>query len=122
MLAFTPLPSGQPSTQPQPVYRLIMQTAPGRVDTGASYPGCAQNNTALCQPAQFATLKAAVDYAAAHNEIPVSVSSADEAWRIIAGAQPISPQQIIKTGPSTMTMLLLAAAAMFIVPKFLRRS
>jgi len=99
-----------------------MQTAPGRVDTGATYPGCAQNNTALCQPVQFATLQAAISYASAHNEIPVSVASADEAWRIAAGAQPINPNQIFSTGPSMMTLLLLGAAAFFIVPKFLRRS
>lgn len=120
MLAFTPLPPAQPAGA-QPVYRLIMQTAPGRVDTGATYPGCAQNNTSLCQPVQFATLQNAVDYAKAHNEIPVAVSSADEAWRIAAGAQPINPNQIISTGPSLTMLLLLGAAAFFIVPRFLRR-
>lgn len=121
MLAFTPLPS-TPVPTSQPVYRLIMQTSPGRVDTGATYPGCAQNATQYCQPVQFATLTDAVNYAKAHNEIPVSVASADEAWRIASGAQPINPNQIISTGPSLTMLLLLGAAAFFIVPKFLRRS
>src|SRR5262245_4320838 len=120
MLAFTPLPSS-PTPAPQPVYRFILVTAPGRVDTGASYTGCAQNNTQACQPVQFATLQNAIDYAKAHNEIPVQVSSAEEAWRIVAGAQPINPNQILSTGPSLTTMLVLGAAAFFLLPKILKR-
>ena len=103
------------------IYRLILATAPGRVDTGASYPGCAQNNTGACIPIQFSTIQDAIDYAKAHNEVPVQVASADEAWKIIAGAMPINPSQVLSTGPSMMTMLLIGLAAIFLVPRFFKK-
>jgi hypothetical protein len=103
------------------VYRLILATTPGRIDTGASYPGCAQNNTQACIPIQFSTIDDAVNYAKSHNEIPVQVASADEAWKIIAGAQPINPSQILGRGPDMMTLLLIGGALIFVGPMLLKK-
>jgi len=86
------------------VYRLILETSPGRVDTGATYPGCLPRGTAsdvaLCDPQQFASTADAFAYAAAHNEIPVIVASA-EAGYVIAEAEERARQlQQQYTGPS----------------------
>jgi hypothetical protein len=111
------------------VFRLILQTAPGRVDTGATYSGCNRSNPNACQPLQTATIQAAVDYAHAHNEIPVRVSSVDEAWNIAEGKQPIQQSQIITgSGGDLMSLfsdpIMLGVAAIgviFLVPKLFKK-
>lgn len=89
------------------VYRLILKTPrPGMnypegvsYDTGATYAGCAQNNTAPCDPQQFDHLKDAVDYASKRGEVPVMVQSAEQTWNILEGKQPITDDMVIqKTG------------------------
>lgn len=80
------------------IYRLILKSAPGRYDTGATYPTCSQANPSGCQPQQFATLADAVNYSYAHNETPVWTTTANEAWAIVAGTQQINTADILPAG------------------------
>jgi hypothetical protein len=67
------------------IYRLIVETAPGRVDTGANYPGCSPENPNACDPRQFATLDDAYAYAEQRGEEPYVAGSVEEVWDIVAG-------------------------------------
>lgn len=91
----------------QPVTRFIMETAPGRVDTGANYPGCARDNQGACIPIQFSSMEDALQYAADHRENPVIVPDAETAWGMVEGTIPIPSA----AGMSSTTMLGLGAAA-----------
>lgn len=108
MPSLTPTPSTTPSLSPGAVapapsgtiYRLILRSERnGKItfDTGATYPACSQSNPEGCQPMQFESEKAAVEYALAHGETPVRVSSEAEAWDIAEGRKPIVANQIIST-------------------------
>lgn len=93
---------GAYALDPSRVYRFIMSTPNninGRIDTGASYPGCSVENPSACQPQQFYTIDDAVTYALSHSEIPVMVASADEAYGIIAGTIPLDASKIV-TAPT----------------------
>ena len=87
------------------IYRLIIDMAPGRIDTGATYPGCSRDNQAACVPIQFSTMEEALAYAAANGETPVIVPDADTAWGMVEGTIPIPSPGI------SPTMLGLGAAA-----------
>src|SRR5262245_6548132 len=105
------------------VYRLILRTPrPGisypegvSYDTGATYAGCAQNNTAPCDPQQFNTEQDAINYANSRGEIPVRVSSVEQTWEILEGRQPITDNMVIDSGFSlssiTGSPLLIGALA-----------
>lgn len=69
--------------QQYPIYRLIIETSPGRVDTGATLPGCDMQHETLCDPRQFARTLDAYNYAIGRGEIPVIVDSTDAAWAIV---------------------------------------
>jgi hypothetical protein len=66
-----------------PIYRLIFETSPGRVDTGATLPGCSREHPENCDAMQFACTKDAFDHAALQNEIPVIVPTVEDAWAIV---------------------------------------
>lgn len=87
------------------IYRMVLQTSPGRVDTGATYPQCSPDNPAACQPQQFASVQDAIDYASANGETPVLVASAADAWDIAAGRRPIAPEMILAQ-PSILSSLM----------------
>lgn len=95
-----PLPptSTHPLPGTLPVYRMVLETKPGQVDTGASYSGCSRSNSMACQPIQFASIQDAVEYAYAHNEIPYRVFSAEESWQTIEGVLPLDTSRIL--GPA----------------------
>lgn len=105
MPSLTPTPTSSPggaggpvSVSPSPqgtIYRLILKSPNGKYDTGATYPACTRSNPDGCQPMQFDTEKDAVEYALAHGETPVRVSSEEEAWRIVEGTQPVNVAAII---------------------------
>lgn len=105
------------------VYRLILETAPNRVDTGATYPLCSRSNTDACKPIQFASIQDAINYAAANNETPVSVSTEEEAWAIIEGTQPIHSESIIPIGgfSSELPWVAVAIGAVLILPRLLKK-
>lgn len=92
------------SNMEYPVYRLILQTAPGRVDTGATYPGCTREQPDLCYALQFATVQEAFSFAAGHNEIPRIVQSADEAFNLAEEEERSRLLQTQYTGPSASPM------------------
>lgn len=98
------------------VYRLILAspdpTSPTgiRYDTGATYPTCARNNPAGCQPMVFETLEKAKQTAIRQNEIPVLVNSSEQAWRIIEGSE--TPVPLVETtSMSSIGLLSLALVA-----------
>ncbi len=62
--------SDQPSVYP--TYRLIIETSPGRVDTGATLPSCTREHPDLCDPRQFANTPDAFAYGEGRGEIPNS--------------------------------------------------
>lgn len=112
------------------IYRLILKTPrPGMnypegvsYDTGATYAGCAQNNTRPCDPQQFNHLKDAVDYAAKRGEVPVTVQSAEQTWAILEGRQPITDDMVIQESgglsdivqnPLTMGALILGGLFLY---------
>jgi len=109
------------------VYRLILETEPGRVDTGATYEGCSQNNKDACQPVQFANVQDAINFARQRGEIPVHVPNAQVAWDIIEGRHSISENMIISEqgsgffgiGDNPFMMAALAIGAVVILPKLL---
>lgn len=106
------------------VFRLILETSPGRVDTGATYQGCSRQNADACQPAQFATVQDAIAFAKQRGEIPVKVPSADVAWMIVEGNYPISDSMIITDSGLPVdpkTLLIVGAAAVVILPMLLKR-
>ena len=110
------------------VYRLILETSPGRVDTGATYQGCTRANPDACQPVQFSSVQDAINFAHQRGEVPVKVPNEIVAWDIVDGRHAITDDMII-TSPtdgifSSLTanpMLLagVAVAAIFILPKLL---
>lgn len=108
---------------PGQVYRLIMVTAPGRVDTGATYPLCSRSNPDACQPIQFTTVGEAVSYAQQHGETPLQVNNAEEAWSIVEGKAPINPEHILGQGGGSDWMLWAAGilAAVFVLPKVFKK-
>ena len=103
------------------IYRLILVTSPGRVDTGATYPGCSRSNTNQCRPIQFASVDDAVKYAKEHNETPVQVHDVEEVWGIVEGRIPISESAIL--GGIGLSPMILAAAlgAALLLPKLLKK-
>jgi len=107
------------------VYRLIIVSEPGRVDTGALYPGCSRSNPDACKPMQFASIEDAVAYSKANNEIPYLVNTIDEAWSIVDGSQAINPAQVISDGAGggvgTIGMVAIGAMALFFLPKMLKK-
>jgi hypothetical protein len=120
-------PAGTPAA-PRPVYRMILDSGGGRVDTGATYPGCSAANPSACGPVQFASILDAVTYAYAHNEIPYMVASADEAFGIAEGRILPTPANIIPppSGPAPgvagadMSTLILAGLALLAVRGVIR--
>lgn len=108
---------------PGKVYRLILESAPGRIDTGASYPLCSRSNPDACKPIQFADVETAVNYAKANNEIPVRVNTADEAWAIMEGSQPIDEANIITGGLLDNPAVLVAGliGILFVAPKLFKK-
>lgn len=118
------VPTGNP-TQPNiqvnlgAIYRFIFATNPHQFDTGANYPGCSPVNTAMCDPQQFPTLAAAIQYANSRDEIPYIASSVAEVWGIINGTTPLDPKKIYGASGGNNTLLLIAAgiAAFFILRK-----
>lgn len=99
-------------------YRLVLVSAPGRIDSGATYPGCSRANPDACRPGQFPTIQAAWDYAAAHGETPLLVGSPDEAWDIAEGRK--APG--FWAGLSTAGKLGVVALAAVLLKKVGRRS
>lgn len=83
-----------------PIYRLIEETSPGRVDTGATLPSCSIDHPENCDPRQFADTAGAFAYAASRNEIPVIVASAAEAWNIVEAENRARQLHTQYTGPS----------------------
>ena len=65
------------------ITRFLLINANGSVESGANYAGCARDHPELCDPQHHASLTEAVAYATAHGEIPVTVASADDAFKII---------------------------------------
>lgn len=92
--------SSQSQAGSYPVYRLIIETSPGRVDTGATLPGCTSDTPSLCDPKQFANTVDAFNYAHSRNETPVIVPSADAAWNIANAEERSRQLQTQYTGPS----------------------
>lgn len=91
----------------RPVYRFILELTneTGTVyGTGASYPACSRSNPDGCEPIEFTSLQAAIDYAESQGEIPVMVDSEETAWRIIEGAQPITEDMLLTGGFSLAGM------------------
>jgi len=128
--ALSQSPTGGPSSAGQSagagrsiVYRLILQSAPGRVDTGATYPACTRDNPDGCGPMQFSSVGEAVQYALAHGEVPYMVSSVNEVWGIVDGSLPIHPNQILQSAPGALagmdwsTLLTLGGLALFFLKK-----
>ena len=83
-----------------PLYRLIIETSPGRVDTGVTLPLCSVDHPENCDPKQFACTKDAFDYATARGETPVIVFDAEEAWAIVDAENRARQQQTQYSGPS----------------------
>lgn len=114
----TVIDSALNNVQTKPIHRFILQTpdlsfSTGfRYDTGADYPQCSISNTAACQPMQFGSVQDAINYALAHNEIPVSVQSSAEVWNIIAGNQPVPPA--LTGGVSNMSLGLIGLGLLFV--------
>lgn len=106
-------PAGGITSPDGKVYRLIIPTSPGRVDTGGTYPGCSLDNQPACRPYQFGSIQEAYDFAAANNEIPQLVGSADEAWDIVYGRK--------SAGGSSKTWMIAGIAALFFLPKLLKK-
>lgn len=116
------------------VYRFVIYAPPGDpascgalaaqgcYNTGASYLGCSRSNPDACRPAQFANLDDLLAYTAAHNEIPVQVSSPDEAFAIMEGRAQINEANILTGGaPSLGMMVAVGAAALLVLPALLKR-
>lgn len=108
-------------------YRLILRNTPGTADynpaasnfnTGANYPTCTRGTPDGCDPKDFDTIDAAVAYAAAHGETPVTVQTADEAWLIVSG-KAVDPSQVLPLPTSTITYALYAVGA-YLAYKFFR--
>lgn len=106
-------------------YRLILTTAPGRIDTGATYAGCSSNNAASCDPKQFARVEDAVAYAEMRGEIPVMVTSAEQAFAIAEGREPINEDMIVDSGGGMFSNLfsnpLLVGGLAIVAVLFLRK-
>lgn len=101
------------------LYRFILNSAPGRYDTGANYNGCSAVNSAMCDPKQFATLSDAIAYANSRGEIPYQVSSASEVWALIDGNTPIQPAQLLNSGGGSGGLMAigLGAVALYLLLK-----
>ena len=111
------------------VYRFILMS-PGRADTGAGYPGCSPNTQNRCDPRGFNgpdALQQAISYAYTHNEVPVQVSSQQEAWDMLSGKTAITSASILSSGGGLFggldmtTLLLVGLAAIFVVPRLFKR-
>jgi len=100
-----------PDFSGDPIYRLIFETEPGRVDTGATYPGCSRDNTGPCIPVQFGTIEEAVDYARSHGEEPLIVPDVETAWGIVEGTIPKPSAGI---SPAVMGLGALAVIALLL--------
>lgn len=116
------IPSGGGQTNIQPnlqyIYRFIINSAPGRYDTGANYPGCSQVNSAMCDPQQFTTLQAAIAYAQSRDEIPYLATSVAEVWGIIGGTIAPDPTKVYGASSGIPWYLLaVAAVAAYVVLK-----
>lgn len=81
------------------VYRLLLKNPAGGpfIESGATYPMCSRDNPDGCKPIEFANKDDAVYYSNNHNEIPIWVNSAEQAWNIIEGKEPIPSQTSIGT-------------------------
>lgn len=112
--------TGKQSEEDMAIYRLILETAPNRVDTGATYPGCSQANASACKPMQFVSINDAVQFAKDHGEIPVRVNSVSEAWAIVEGRKPIDEANIITGSGNTLLLVGAAVAAAVVLPKLLK--
>lgn len=100
ILSYTTSGGGSGGTFTYPAYRLIIQSGISGYESGATYPGCTRDTASLCHALSFATIQDAFYYAHQHNEIPVVVQTADEAW-VIADAEERARQlQTQYTGPS----------------------
>ncbi len=96
---------------PPGLYRFILESAPGRFDTGANYNGCSAVNSMMCDPQQFVSLAAAVAYAVSRKETPYMVNSAAEVWGIINGTVPLNTSQIVGAN-SAMSPLVIGGVAL----------
>lgn len=94
------------------VYRFFIETAPGRIDTGASYPACSRANPSGCNPVQFATIQDALDYAKSKGETLVKAASGDEAFDIIEGKQPLNTANIVSSTSDMVPWGTLATVAL----------
>lgn len=103
------------------IYRLIILSANGKYDTGATYPSCHISNPDGCKPVQFNSEQDAIDYALQNGEIPVRVNSVQEAWDIVEGKIAIQESSILGQGFDTMTLLAIGAAAVFVLPMLLKK-
>lgn len=65
------------------IYRLGVQEASGGISTGATYPGCSQSNTPVCQPLVFSSVSAWVNYSYLHGEVPYVVDSDSQVWATV---------------------------------------
>ena len=113
------------------IFRLILFTPRpgmnypegGSWDTGATYGGCSKANTAACDPQQFNTLQDAVNYAHAHNETPVRMSTEAEVWAVLDGQKPITDDMIVTdggfslAGMSPLTLGVIALGAVVVLPR-----
>lgn len=106
------------------IYRLLIMSErrDGSVESGATYAGCSRSNPTGCQPLTFANMDDALFYCSEHNEIPVAVASADDAWDIVDGKKTVDPNMILSTaGISTPLLLVGVAAAVLVLPKLLKK-
>ena len=82
-----------------PIYRLILpdHSNPTHPYTsGATYPDCDRiDNPEACHPISFQTLPHAIEYAYAHNELPVMTANLAEVAHIIAGTKAVTPDMVL---------------------------
>lgn len=96
------------------IYRLLLKNPAGGpfVESGATYPSCSRTNPGGCVPLEFANRDDAMYYSKTHNEIPVWVNSAEQAWNIIEGKEPI---------PSSISIGSVLLLALPFIGKFLKK-
>lgn len=99
------------------VYRMLLQESNGTVNSGATYPGCSRSNPDGCKPISFANMDDAVFYSKGHNEVPVRVHDAEEAWAIVEGRIPVSESSIFSGLDISPTMIAVGLAALFMLTR-----
>lgn len=119
------MPSATPGTQiptttgavtpDGPRYRFFVESFEPyhRFDTGANLPGCTRSNPEGCDPQQFKSLSDVLGYAKPRGETVVRVASADEAWSIMEGDQPVNQANIIPFGMGIGAIGIAASIALF---------